>query len=136
MGKRTKELPGPALLVHPNMAFLTALQQALTSKGIACVVARDLATALLAITQHEFVIAIINSRIAEEGDGWALGGVLRKLSPVAYIAMTCGEKDVLAIQATINNRLNEIFDAKAGSEEVASAIMAKLQPGAEKSVVH
>src|SRR5437899_12856140 len=135
MGKRSNGLPLLALLVNPNMAFLTQLQHALTSKGIACIVARDLATALLAITQHEFGVAIINSRISEEGDGWALGGVMRKISDSMYIAMTCNEKDVVAIQSTINNRLNEIFDSRVDTEAVASAVVAMLEPGA-KSVVH
>jgi DNA-binding NtrC family response regulator len=130
MGKRSKGLPMVALLVNPNMTFLTQLQHALTSRGIACIVARDLATALLAITQHEFDVAIINSRISEEGDGWALGGVMRKISDAMYIAMTCNEKDVLAIQSTINNRLNEIFDNKVDTEDVASAVAAKLAPAA------
>ncbi|MCU1283830.1 MAG: hypothetical protein JWO13_180 [Acidobacteriales bacterium] len=128
MGKRSKGLPLLALLVNPNMAFLTQLQHALTAKGIACIVARDLATALLAVTQHEFGVAIINSRISEEGDGWALGGVMRKLSEAMYIGMTCNAKDVLAIQSTINNRLNEIFDSKVDTEAVASAVIAKLEP--------
>ncbi len=99
-----------ALLVHPNMAALSALQHGFAAKGIRCVVARDLPTALLALSQHYFTLALLNSTISEEGDGWALGGVVRLLFPEAYIGVLTAETSVLTLQAAINNGLNRVYD--------------------------
>lgn len=99
-----------ALLVHPNMAALSALQHGFAAQGIRCVVARDLPTALLALSQHYFTLGLINSSISEEGDGWALGGVIRLLFQEAYIGVLTSETSVLTLQAAINNGLNRIYD--------------------------
>ena len=112
-----------ALLVHPNTAVLSALQHSFAARGVHSVVARDMASALLALGQHEFNIAVINQRIAvnEDGDGWALGCVMRRLFPDAHVAVICSEKDVASLQAAINNRLNQVFDAQTGAEDIADA---------------
>jgi ActR/RegA family two-component response regulator len=131
---RKDEVPRLALLVHPNVSFLTALQHSFEVKGVHSVVARDLPTALLALNQHDFGMAVINSRVAEEGDGWALAGVVRRMFGRAHVAVTCEEKSVLSLQSTINHGLNQLFDKSADSEQVVSAVLANVS-GAE-TLVH
>ena len=58
-----------ALVVHSDMGLLSSFQSALSEKGFVTIVARDLPTALLAITHHYFDLAIVSSRLAEGGDG-------------------------------------------------------------------
>jgi DNA-binding NtrC family response regulator len=122
-----------ALLVDPNLSVLSALQASFTARGVQCVASRDLLTALLAVTQHEFNFAIINARIKEEGDGWTLSGLVRKLFPKAYVAVTCAEKDVLVLQSAINRGLNQVFESNISSEEVVLTIMQR-KSGAETRV--
>jgi ActR/RegA family two-component response regulator len=126
---RKDEVPRLALLVHPNVSFLTALQHSFEAKGVHSVVARDLPTALLALNQHDFGMAVINSRIAEEGDGWALAGVVRRMFGRAHVAVTCEEKSVLSLQSTINHGLNQLFDKNTDSEQVVSAVLSKISGG-------
>jgi ActR/RegA family two-component response regulator len=123
---RKDELPRLALLVHPNVSFLTALQHSFEAKGVHSVVARDLPTALLALNQHDFGMAVINSRVAEEGDGWALAGVVRRMFGRAHVAVTCEEKSVLSLQSTINHGLNQLFDKNTDSDQVVSAVLSKM----------
>jgi len=127
-------VPRLALLVHPNVSFLMALQQSFEVKGVHSVVARDLPTALLALNQHDFGMAVIHSLIREEGDGWALAGVVRRLFIRAHVAVTCEEKSVLTLQNTINHGLNQLFDKSCDSEQVVSAVLAKMS-GAGESVI-
>ncbi|MCU1311124.1 MAG: hypothetical protein JWO20_2249 [Candidatus Angelobacter sp.] len=126
---RKDEVPRLALLVHPNVSFLTALQHSFEAKGVHSVVARDLPTALLALNQHDFGMAVIHSRIAEEGDGWALAGVVRRMFGRAHVAVTCEEKSVLSLQSTINHGLNQLFDKNTDSEQVVSAVLSKISGG-------
>lgn len=113
-----------ALLVHPNMAALSALQHGFAAKGIRCVVARDLPTALLALSQHHFNLALLNSSISEEGDGWALGGVIRLLFQEAYIGVLTSETTVLTLQAAINNGLNRIYDTATPPDSLVTTFLA------------
>jgi hypothetical protein len=112
-----------ALLVHPNMSALSALQHGFAAKGIRCVVARDLPTALLALSQHYFSLVLVNSSISEEGDGWALGGVTRLLFPHAYIGVLAAETSVLTLQAAINNGLNRIYDSALAPDNLVSSFL-------------
>lgn len=121
-----RSAPPLALLVHPNTGVLSALQRAFEARGMHSVVSRDMATTLLALSQHDFSVAVVHHRIHEEGDGWALGGVARRLFSGAHIAVICGEKDVAALQSAINNRLDQVFDEKAGIEQITDTIMGKL----------
>ena len=121
-----KSAPALALLVHPNMGVLSALQRSFEGRGFHSVVSRDMPTALLALSQHDFTVAVVHHRIVEEGDGFALGAMARRIFPQAHIAVICGERDVSALQAAINNRFDQVFDDKAGSEQVADAILGKL----------
>jgi len=111
------------LLVHPNMASLSALQHGFAAQGIRCVVARDLPTALLALSQHFFDLVLISSSIAEEGDGWSLGGVTRLLFPEAFIGILSSETSVLTLQAAINNGLNRIYDSTSPPDALVSAFL-------------
>src|SRR5438270_13448438 len=112
-----------ALLVNPNVGELSSQQNAFSSQGIQCVVARDLSTALLAITQHVIDLAVVCSRIHEEGDGWALSGVLRMVFPNAYIAVLTPETSVMTLQAAINNGLNQVYEIGTPVDELVDAVL-------------
>lgn len=120
-----------ALVVHSDLAALSGYQSALTDKGFVTIVARDLPTALLAITQHYFEVAIVSTRLGEGGDGWPLAGVLHLVFPQAYVAVVSpDEPDVLALQAAINNGIREIYQSSLPAPEVVGAIVAQLEgPG-------
>jgi len=115
-----------ALLVHPSMGVLSSMQRSFEARGVHSVVARDIPSALLALSQHDFTILVVHHRFVEDGDGWSLGAITRRLFPHAYIAVTCGEKDVLALQSAINNRLDQVFDEKAATDQIVDAIVGKL----------
>jgi ActR/RegA family two-component response regulator len=124
MNARTSTPPKNALVVVSDLEALTAFQTALASKGYVVTVARDLPTALLAITQHYFDLAIVSSRLGEGGDGWPLAGVLHLVFPRAFIAvLTPGEPDVVTFQSAINNGVSEIYDQAKGPSEVVSNIL-------------
>ena len=112
-----------ALLVNPNVGELSSQQNAFSAQGIQCVVARDLSTALLAITQHVIDLAVVSSRIHEEGDGWALSGVLRMVFPNAYIAVLTPETSVMTLQAAINNGLNQVYEVGTPVDELVAAVL-------------
>lgn len=117
-----------ALVVHSDMAMLSSYQSALTEKGFVTIVARDLPTALLAITQHYFEVAIVSTRLGEGGDGWPLAGVLHLVFPQAYVAVVSpDEPDVLALQSAINNGIREIYQSSRPAPEVVGAIVAQLE---------
>jgi DNA-binding NtrC family response regulator len=116
-----------ALVVHPDVATLAAYQAALAKAGFTPINARDLPTALLAITQHYLDVAIISSRIAEEGDGWPLGGVVRQAFPGAYVAVLAPETSVRTLQAAINNGLNQLYESSVPPDEVVNSIMTALR---------
>jgi DNA-binding NtrC family response regulator len=120
------KLPGPtrvALLVNPNVAELSSQQNAFSAQGMKCIVARDLPTALLAITQHIIDLAVVSSRILEEGDGWALSGVLRMVFPNAYIAVLTAETSVMTLQAAINNGLNQVYEVGTPTDQLVETIL-------------
>ena len=117
---RSTENTRKALLVHPDMTALSKLQNALNQNGVTAIVARDLPTMLLAITQHYFDMAIVASRISEEGDGWPVAGVLRMVFPKAFVVMLAPATDVITLKAAINNGVNEIFEKNVDFEEVAN----------------
>jgi DNA-binding NtrC family response regulator len=127
MNPRISTPPKAALVVAPDLEALTAFQTALTSKGYVVIVARDLPTALLAVTQHYFDLAIVSSRLGEGGDGWPLAGVLHLVFPRAFVAvLTPGEPDVVTFQSAINNGVSEIYEQAKGPSEVVSNILAHV----------
>jgi DNA-binding NtrC family response regulator len=117
-----------ALIVHSDMGVLSGFQSALSEKGYVTIVARDLPTALLAITQHYFEIAIVCTRLEEGGDGWPLAGVLHLVFPRAFVAVISPtEPDVLTLQSAINYGAREIYQQSTPSAEVVGAIVAQLE---------
>lgn len=119
-----------ALVVHSDMSALSGLQTALTQKGFTVIVARDLPTALLAITQHYFEVAIVSSQLAEGGDGWPLAGVLHLVFPKAFVCVVSPvEPDVLTLQAAINYGVREVYRQSMPAPEVVDAIVKQLNSG-------
>lgn len=126
MNARISATPKTALVVASDLEALTAFQAALTGNGYVVILARDLPTALLAITQHYFDLAIVSSRLAEGGDGWPLAGVLHLVFPRAFVAvLTPGEPDVVTFQAAINNGVSEIYDQSRRPVDIVGAIAAQ-----------
>jgi ActR/RegA family two-component response regulator len=116
-----------ALVVHFDLSALSSFQSVLNENGYVSVVARDLPTALLAMTQHYFDVAIVASRLAEGGDGWPLAGVLRLVFPKAFITvLTPGEPDVATLRSAINNGVSELYQENREPREVVEAISAQL----------
>jgi DNA-binding NtrC family response regulator len=121
-----------ALIVHSDMSVLSAFQSSFVSKGYVAILARDLPTALLALTQHFFDVAVISSRLAEGGDGWPLAGVVHLIFPKAFVGVLTPETSVLTLQAAINNGVTQIFDAASLPEQVVNASLAGPQNGPPK----
>lgn len=122
-----------ALIVHADMSVLTAFQSSFVSKGYVAILARDLPTALLALTQHFFDVAVISSRLAEGGDGWPLAGVVHLIFPKAFVGVLTPETSVLTLQAAINNGVTQIFDVATLPEQVVNASLASPQNGPPKA---
>jgi DNA-binding NtrC family response regulator len=119
-----------ALVVASDLETLSAFQAALTANGYLAIIARDLPTALLGITQHYFDLAIVSSRLGEGGDGWPLAGVLHLVFPRAFVAvLTPSEPDVPTFQSAINNGASEIYDQARRPSDIVGAIVAQLSAG-------
>lgn len=126
MSARNAAPPKTALVVSSDLQALTGFQSALTSSGYVTIIARDLPTALLSITQHYFDVAIVASRLGEGGDGWPLAGVLHLVFPRAFIAvLTPGDPDVVTFQAAINNGVTEIYEQSRRPADIVSSIAAQ-----------
>jgi DNA-binding NarL/FixJ family response regulator len=109
------------------MAALAKFQAALAQKDFRTIVARDLPTALLAITQHHFQLAIVSAHLKEPGDGWPLAGVLHLVFPQAFVAVVSPtDPDVLSLQAAINFGAREVFPASTTPDEIVGLIAAQL----------
>jgi DNA-binding NtrC family response regulator len=118
-----------ALIVHADMSVLSAFQSSFVSKGYVAILARDLPTALLAITQHFFDVAVISSRLAEGGDGWPLAGVVHLIFPKAFVGVLTPETNVLTLQAAINNGVTQIFDVSNNPDQVVTTLLGTQQTG-------
>ncbi|MEP6643294.1 MAG: hypothetical protein ABJA69_02265 [Acidobacteriaceae bacterium] len=135
------KMPRMALLVHVDMGILSSLQSALAERGFTTIVARDLPTALLAITQHHFDVAIVSSQLLEAGDGWPLAGVLHLVFPKAVVSvMAPSEPDVLTLQAAINYGVREVYEQAKPAKEVVGSIVATLEnssfsSGSNRSII-
>jgi len=117
-----------ALIVHSDMAVVSGLQSALTNKEFTVIVARDLPTALLSITQHYFEIAIVASELQESGDGWPLAGVLHLVFPRAFVGVIDRvEPNILTLQSAINYGVREIYQQTTPAQEVVNSIMSQVQ---------
>ena len=120
-----------ALVVHPDMGSLTTFQRDLTQKGYVTILARDIPTALLAITQHYLDVAIVSSKLGEGGDGWPLAGVLHMVFPKAFVAVIAPETSVLTLQSAINNGVSEIYQSTANPADIVASVVAGV--GAQAS---
>jgi ActR/RegA family two-component response regulator len=120
------------LIVHADMSVLSAFQSSFVGKGYVAILARDLPTALLALTQHFFDVAVISSRLAEGGDGWPLAGVVHLIFPKAFVGVLTPETNVLTLQAAINNGVTQIFDASSNPDHVVNASLSQ-QAGPSKT---
>lgn len=112
-----------ALIVHPDLAVLSAMQAATAKEGFTPIICRDLPTALLATSQHRFALCILSVGISEKTDGWALAAVLHMCFPGAYIAMMAPEPDLLMLQTAINTGVTQLYLASRPAGELASEIL-------------
>ncbi len=112
-----------ALVVHPDVGVLSALQGEFSKHGVTTIVARDIPTTLLAITQHFFDFAIVASRIAEGGDGWPVAGVLRLVFPKSTVIAVAPNTDVLTLKAAINNGIDELCESSKTAEQIVATAL-------------
>ena len=117
-----------ALVVHGDLGIISGLQDALINKGFEVITARDLPSALLAATHYYFDLAVVSSRVTEEGDGWPLAGVLHMIFRRAYIAMIAPDRNVVSLQAAINHGASQVFEFKTSPMEIVGAILQKISP--------
>lgn len=129
----TSKTTKTALIVHSDMSVISAFQSSFVSKGYVAILARDLPTALLALTQHFFDVAVISSKLAEGGDGWPLAGVVHLIFPKAFIGVLAPETNVLTLQAAINNGVTQIFDASSNPDHVVNTSLSSQQTGSAKT---
>jgi len=123
MGQTAKIRRSMALVVHPDIAALTAFQGAFTQNGIQTIVARDLPTALLAMAQHYFDLAIISSCIAEEGDGWPLAAVVQMSFPRSLVGVIAPSTGVLELKSAINHQVSGVYERSSAPEEVVASLL-------------
>ena len=114
------------LLVCPGLQRLSALQEAFAQAGFEVIVARDLPTALLAISQHDFGASFITARIAESGDGYVLGAVFRRVFPKAFLAVLAAEASVPELQAAINHGMDQLFEDSIAAADIVSHVRNRL----------
>lgn len=122
---RTEYIAGQqrnALIVHPDLGVLSAMQAALSQPGFTPILCRDLPTALLAIVQHRFELCVVSVRISEQADGWSLAGVLHMCFPNAFIAMIAPEPDLLMLQTAINSGVTQLYLSSRPAAEIATEI--------------
>lgn len=122
------------LVVDSDLGRATALHSACVEAGCRTVVARDLPTALLMISQHLFAAAVFSSRVSEEGDGWSLAAVFRLVFPKAYVALIARERSVTLLQAAINHGADELFESSEPAAHVARAVISALSERGGASV--
>jgi ActR/RegA family two-component response regulator len=117
-----------ALVVHPDVAMVSALQSALANRGFTTIVARDLPTALLSITQHYFEVAVVASQLQENGDGWPLAGVLHLVFPRAFVGVIDRtEPDILTLQSAINYGVREVYQVSTPAQDMVLSILGHVE---------
>ncbi len=114
------------LIVDGDLSRATSLHNACVDLGCRTVVARDLPTALLMISQHLFDAAVFSSRVSEEGDGWSLASVFRLIFPKSYVAVVARERSVTSLQAAINHGADELFESTDPTTQLAKAVVAGI----------
>ncbi len=117
-----------ALLVHSDMEILSNLQTALLREGFIAIVARDLSSALLAITQHQFQLAAVFADLGEPGAGWPLAGVLRLAFPRAFVCvLDQSEPQLSGVRSAINYGVQQIYRQTMPVAELISTLLADSQ---------
>jgi len=117
-----------ALLVHSDMEILSNLQTALLREGFVAIVARDLSSALLAITQHQFQLAAVFADLGEPGAGWPLAGVLRLAFPRAFVCvLEQSELQLAGVQSAINYGVQQIYRQTTPIAELVSTLLSDSQ---------
>jgi len=124
----TAILPSEALvlIVEPSLTRATALHNACSQAGLKTIVARDLPTALLMISQHIFDACVLASNVSEHSDGWSLAAVCRLLFPHAYLGVVAGDRTVLTLQSAINSGANVVFENDSTPEQIVNAALSAL----------
>lgn len=112
-----------ALVVHPDLTVLSKFQETFKQAGVTTLMARDLATALIAISQNDFEVAVISWRITESGDGWALGATLRRIFPSAFVVVLANETSVPTLKEAINKGFDQLYDESQSPEEIAAQVV-------------
>lgn len=130
----TAQHRGLALVVHPSLERATALHNACVEAGMRTVVARDLPTALLMLSQHVFDAAIVSATISEHADGWSLAAVFRMIFQGAFVAVLAPERSLEALKNAINSGADQIFECETTDDEIARAAAARLVKAASGSV--
>lgn len=125
-----------ALVVHPELSVLSQYQALLSKSGLTTVVARDLPTALLAVTQHYFDVSIVSSQLGEAGDGWPLAGVLHLVFPGSYIGVLVPGADLLSLQSAINSGVQDVYETTESPKSVVSAVVAAANVAQAKKPTH
>lgn len=115
-----------ALLVHPDLKVLTDLQSELSQSGYTCILARDLPTALLAMTQHYFDVGLAAAQITEQGDGWSLSGVFRMVFPKSFVGVLSADTGIRTLQTAINNGINEVYEFSRTPQEIVSSVLQQM----------
>jgi len=115
-----------ALLVHPDLNVLTNLQSELSQQGFVCILARDLPTALLAMTQHYFEVGLVAAQVTEQGDGWSLSGVFRMVFPKSFVAVLGVDTGIRTLQSAINNGINEVYEAAKTPRQIVDSLLHEL----------
>ena len=121
-----------ALVVHPDLNMLSKYQALLAAEQCTTIVARDLPTALMAITQHYFDVAIVSSQLGEPGDGWPLAGVIHLVFPKSYVGVLVPGADLLTLQTAINSGVQEVYEGDRAPEAVVSSVLGSLKAGEGK----
>jgi ActR/RegA family two-component response regulator len=117
-----------ALLVHSDMEILSKLQNALLREGFITIVARDISSALLAVTQHQFQLAAVFSDLGEPGAGWPLAGVLRMAFPRAFVCvLDQSEPQLSGVRSAINYGVQQIYRQTTPVAELVSSLLADSQ---------
>ena len=121
-----------ALIVHPDLATLSKYQALLSAARFIAIVAGDLPTALLAVTRYYFDLGIVSSQLDEPGDGWPLAGVLHSMFPKSFVLVLAPGADLPALQAAINNGVQEVCEATRAPESVVGAVLQMMDPSRTK----
>jgi DNA-binding NtrC family response regulator len=112
-----------ALIVHPDLGVLSAMQTVMSQQGLTPILCRDLPTALLAIVQHRFDLCVVSMSVTEKADGWSLAGVVHMCFPQAYVAMIAPEPDLLMLQTAINAGVSQLYLSSRPPMELAAEIL-------------